>query len=79
MNRNEFLEDLLHGIADRPEQERIEALGDCFASALKLMDGDTVRELRAQLLNRRIYDPAHQSVINLIDGHLILREFRASL
>ena len=79
MNRSDFLEDLLDGIANLPEEMRIEALVDCFASTLKLMDRKTVIELRTQLFTRRFPDPAYEPVINLIDGHLILREIHSSL
>jgi hypothetical protein len=72
--RDDFLEDLLHGLESYPTEKRIKALETCFSSALNLMDRETIFAVRAQVLARLGEGPERRSVIHLIDGHLALRD-----
>lgn len=75
--RYDFLDDLLRCVESFPVESRVSALEDCLASALKLMDRDTILRMRAQL-NLRLPDLyAYRSIFHLIDGHLALRDIHA--
>lgn len=78
-NRDDFLEDLLHGIENFPAEKRVQALETCLASALNLMDRQSILAVRNQISVRLPNGPERRSVIDLIDGHLALRNIvRAS-
>lgn len=76
--KNDFLDDLLRCVESYPMKTRVAALEDCFASALKLMDRETILRMRAQLQARIGQRAEYRSVSNLIDGHLALRDIHAS-
>ena len=76
--RDEFLDDLLRCVESYPVKTRASALEDCLASALKLMDRETILRMRAQL-NAKLTDRATcRSGIKLNDGHLALRDIHGS-
>lgn len=72
--RNEFLQDLIDATRNLPEAKRIAALEEYIASALNLMDRRTVLQVRRQLDTALFYGPEHRSIMDLIEGHLALRD-----
>jgi len=71
-NNNEFLDDLFESIENLPCEKRVQALEECFAVALNLMDRETILKMRGRVVDRIWGEPELQSVVNLIDGHLAL-------
>ena len=72
--RDDFFEDLLRAIDKLPAQQRSDALGAYFSDALKMMDRKSISKMRAQIEARLATDFRHRSVLDLIDGHLALRD-----
>jgi hypothetical protein len=72
--RNEFLQDLMDVTINLPEVQRIEALEEYIASALNLMDRATILNVRRELDLALVGGCAHESIMDLVEGHLALRE-----
>ena len=70
----EFLQDLMDATKNLPEAKRVEALEEVVASALNLMDRDTILDLRRVLDAALVRHSEHQSLLDLIEGHLALRD-----
>jgi site-specific recombinase XerC len=70
---NEFLQDLIDVTMNLPEAQRIEAMEECIASALNHMDRVTILKVCNELDLALVDGREHESMMNLIEGHLALR------
>ena len=75
---NEFLDDLLESIESLPCEKRVQALEECFAVALNLMNRETVLKMRILVTDRLWGAREYQPIINLIDGYLALHDIHRS-
>jgi hypothetical protein len=69
----EFLEDLLRTLASCPPEKRIHVLESILASALSVMDEETILAVRTELEKRLRPGAEHRLLMDLIEGHLALR------
>ncbi len=66
---------LLSGVTRLPASERIETLCAIFAGMLPKMSEDDIAEVRSEVISRLWpLGDAVEPVLDLIDGHLALRE-----
>jgi len=75
MDPEEFLQKILRRMEHVPPEEQMEQMYVLLEAALRQMDRATVLEFRASVsrtAGRR--EPVAGSVLDLIDGHLVLRE-----
>jgi hypothetical protein len=68
-----FVQNMLSVLANCPREKRVETLENLLASALKLMDEDSIVEFRALLSERLAQGPDFHAIMDLIEGHLALR------
>ena len=75
MDSDAFLDEVLQRIRHLPPEEQVEQMLALIECALRQMTPDTIREFRAAVLQKGHHcDPSTDSVLNLVDGHLALRE-----
>ena len=78
MESSDFFEELMRKIEHLPPDEQVEQMLALIEGALRQMDRPTVLEFRASVMRTAAErEPLSGSVLDLIDGHLALRDMGA--
>lgn len=77
MNPRDDIDDVLARLPAYSDAERAADMLRFFSALIETLEPDTLQEMRRRCIARHDGTPAHETILELIDGELALRELDA--